>query len=290
MAIHFEGERGDTRTLTYGELLREVCRAANALTSLGIAAGDRVALYLPMVPGTLIAMLACARIGAIHSVVFGGFSADAVAGRVQVTEAKLLITADGSYRHGKPTPLKPTADLALETCPSVRNVLVVRRTGEEVPLTPGRDLWWHDVVQAQSTGTSRMPSTPSTRCSSCTPPVRRVSRRASCTPPATTSPRPPTPITPSSTSNRRPTSTGAPHTCMRWGDDIPARYELSSLRLLGSVGEPISPEAWMWYREKIGGGRCPIVDTRWQTETGAMMIAPLPGVTATKPRIAVGAV
>ncbi|TQE23585.1 acetate--CoA ligase [Streptomyces ipomoeae] len=340
VAIHFEGEPGDTRTLTYADLLREVSRAANALTSLGITAGDRVALYLPMIPETLIAMLACARIGAIHSVVFGGFSADAVANRIQDADAKLLITADGSYRRGKPTPLKPAVDRALESCPGVRNVLVVRRTGEEVPLTPGRDLWWHDLVPAQSdrhtpeafdaqhplfimytSGTTGKPKgivhttggyliqaaythhavfdlKPETDVYWCTADVRWVTGHSyivygPLAGGATQVIYEGTPDTPHTGRwweivekygvTLLYTAPTAIRTCMKWGDDIPARYDLTSLRLLGSVGEPINPEAWMWYREKIGGGRCPIVDTWWQTETGAMMIAPLPGVTATKP-------
>lgn len=209
VAIHFEGEPGDSRSITYAQLKDEVSQAANALIELGVAKGDRVAIYLPMIAEAVVAMLACARIGAAHSVVFGGFSADAVASRIQDADAKLVITADGGYRRGKPSALKPAIDEAVTQCPQVEHVLVVRRTGQDTAWTEGRDLWWDEFVGSRSTEHTPRPSARSSRCSSCTPPVRRVSRRASCTPPAATSPRPRTPTTPSSTSSRRRTSTGA---------------------------------------------------------------------------------
>jgi acetyl-CoA synthetase len=340
VAIYWEGEPGDTRCITYAELQQMVCQAANALTSLGVNAGDRVAIYLPMIPEAAIAMLACARIGATHSVVFGGFSADALSGRIDDTSAKMVITADGGYRRGNPSALKPTVDEAVAKCPSIEHVLVVRRTGQEVEWTEGRDVWWHDAVDNASTehvaeafdaehplfilytsGTTAKPKgilhttggyltqtsythhavfdlKPDTDVYWCTADIGWVTGHSyivygPLSNGATQLMYEGTPDTPHrgrfweliakykvSILYTAPT---AIRTFMKWGDDIPAKFDLSSLRLIGSVGEPINPEAWMWYREHIGGDRCPIVDTWWQTETGAMMISPLPGVTATKP-------
>ncbi len=339
VAIHFEGEPGDSRAITYAELKDEVSRAANALTELGVRKGDRVAVYLPMIPEAAVTMLACARVGAAHSVVFGGFSADAVASRIQDADAKLVVTADGGYRRSKPSALKPAIDEAVAKCPQVEHVLVVRRTGQDTAFTEGRDVWWDDIVARQSAEHTPEAFEAEHPSSSSTPRAPRGSRRASCTPPAATSPRPPTPTTPSSTSSRRATSTGAPPTSAgspgtrtsstaRW----PTARRRSCTRaprtpapgpVLGDRAEvrrhdplhgadrdphvhevgrrhprevrPVEParprlgrradqpEAWVWYREHIGAGKTPIVDTWWQTETGAMMISPLPGVTETKP-------
>ncbi|WP_436774293.1 acetate--CoA ligase [Yinghuangia sp. YIM S09857] len=340
VAIHWEGEPGDSRAITYAELQREVSKAANALTELGVEAGDRVAIYLPMIPEAVVSMLACARIGAPHSVVFGGFSADAVSSRIRDADARVVITADGGYRRGKPSALKPAIDDALATCPDVRNVLVVRRTGEDVAWTEGRDVWWHDVVDAQSdthtprafdaehplfilytSGTTGKPKgilhtsggyltqtsythhavfdlKPETDVYWCTADIGWVTGHSyivygPLSNGATQVLYEGTPDTPHQGRwwevvqkygvTILYTAPTAIRTCMKWGDDIPAKFDLSSLRVLGSVGEPINPEAWMWYRKNIGGDRCPIVDTWWQTETGAMMISPLPGVTAAKP-------
>ncbi|WP_369357918.1 acetate--CoA ligase [Streptomyces sp. cg2] len=342
VAIHFEGEPGDSRVITYAELQREVSKAANALTELGVRAGDRVAIYLPMIPEAVISMLACARLGAPHSVVFGGFSADALATRIDDADARVVITADGGYRRGKPSALKPAVDEAL-TKPGtedVRSVLVVRRTGQEVGWTEGRDVWWHDVVERQSeqhtpeafdaehplfilytSGTTGKPKgilhttggyltqvsythhavfdlKPETDVFWCTADVGWVTGHSYITygplsNGATEVLYEGTPDTPHqgrwweivqkygvTILYTAPTAIRA---CMKWGDDIPAKFDLSSLRLLGSVGEPINPEAWIWYRKHIGADRAPIVDTWWQTETGAMMLTPLPGVTETKP-------
>ncbi|WP_438486804.1 acetate--CoA ligase [Streptomyces sp. S186] len=342
VAIHFEGEPGDSRAITYAELQREVSKAANALTELGVRAGDRVAIYLPMIPEAVISMLACARLGAPHSVVFGGFSADALATRIDDADARVVITADGGYRRGKPSALKPAVDEAL-TKPgteNVRSVLVVRRTDQEVGWTEGRDVWWHDVVERQSpehtpeafdaehplfilytSGTTGKPKgilhttggyltqvsythhavfdlKPETDVFWCTADVGWVTGHSYITygplsNGATEVLYEGTPDTPHqgrwweivqkygvTILYTAPTAIRA---CMKWGDDIPAKFDLSSLRLLGSVGEPINPEAWIWYRKHIGADRAPIVDTWWQTETGAMMLTPLPGVTETKP-------
>jgi acetyl-CoA synthetase len=339
VAIHWEGEPGDTRTITYAELLKLVSQAANTLTELGIEAGDRVAIYLPMIPEAAVAMLACARIGATHSVVFGGFSVDALSTRIQDADAKLVITADGGYRRGKPSALKPTVDNAVAQCPSIEHVLVVRRTGEDVAWGE-KDLWWHETVEqaspehtAQSfdsehplfilytSGTTGKPKgilhttggyltqtsytqwavfdlKPETDVFWCTADIGWVTGHSyivygPLSNGATQVMYEGTPDTPDrgrfwqivdkykvSILYTAPTLI---RTMMKWGDDIPAGYDLSSLRVLGSVGEPINPEAWMWYRENIGHNRTPIVDTWWQTETGSMMISPLPGVTATKP-------
>jgi acetyl-CoA synthetase len=344
-AIYWEGEPGDSRCITYADLHRMVCQAANALTALGVVAGDRVAIYLPMVPEAAVAMLACARIGATHNVVFGGFSADALSGRIQDADAKVVITADGGYRRGKPSALKPTVDEAADRCPSVEKVLVVRRTGEEVAWKEGRDLWWHEVVETASTEHEAQPfdaehplfilytSGTTAKPKGILHTTGGYLTQASWTTHAVFDLKPDTDVywctadigwvTGHSYIVYGPLSNGAtqvmyegtpdtPHrgrfweviekykvsilytaptairTFMKWGDDIPAKSDLSSLRLIGSVGEPINPEAWMWYREHIGRNNCPVVDTWWQTETGAMMISPLPGVTATKPGSAMG--
>jgi acetyl-CoA synthetase len=339
VAIHWEGEPGDTRTITYAELLKLVSQAANTLTELGVGAGDRVAIYLPMIPEAAVAMLACARIGATHSVVFGGFSVDALATRIQDADAKLVITADGGYRRGKPSALKPTVDEAVAQCPSIEHVLVVRRTGQDVAWGP-KDLWWHEKVEQASpehtaqpfdsehplfilytSGTTGKPKgilhttggyltqssytqwsvfdlKPETDVYWCTADIGWVTGHSyivygPLSNGATQVMYEGTPDTPDrgrfwkivdkykvSILYTAPTLI---RTMMKWGDDIPAGYDLSSLRVLGSVGEPINPEAWMWYRENIGHNRTPVVDTWWQTETGSMMISPLPGVTATKP-------
>jgi acetyl-CoA synthetase len=346
VAIHWEGEPGDTRTLTYADLHAEVCRAANTLTELGVTAGDRVAIYLPMIPEAAVAMLACARIGATHSVVFGGFSKEALSGRIKDASAKLVITADGGYRRGAPSALKPTVDEAVAECPTIEKVLVVRRTGQDVAWDDSRDLWWHETVSNASaeheaqpfdsehplfilytSGTTARPKgilhttggyltqvswthhavfdlKPETDVYWCTADIGWVTGHSyivygPLSNGATQVMYEGTPDTPHRgrfweiVEKYRVTilytAPTAIRTFAKWGNDIPAQFDLSSLRLLGSVGEPINPEAWMWYREHIGGGRCPIVDTWWQTETGAIMISPLPGVTSTKPGSAMGA-
>ncbi|MDR7382964.1 acetate--CoA ligase [Promicromonospora iranensis] len=345
VAIHFEGEPGDTRTVTYADLQQEVSRAANALTTLGVQTGDRVIIYLPMLVESVVAMLACARVGAAHSVVFGGFSADALRSRIADAEATLVITADGGYRRGAPSALKPAVDEALAPKDgadptSVRKVLVVRRTEQDVDWVEGRDVWWHEALAAESdqhepvaveaehplfilytSGTTGKPKgilhttggyltqtaythknvfdlKPETDVYWCTADIGWVTGHSyvvygPLVNGATQVLYEGTPDTPHrgrwweliekykvSILYTAPT---AIRTCMKWGDDIPGGFDLSSLRVLGSVGEPINPEAWMWYRRVIGGDRTPIVDTWWQTETGAIMISPLPGVTAAKP-------
>ncbi|WP_369370688.1 acetate--CoA ligase [Promicromonospora sp. Populi] len=345
VAIHFEGEPGDTRTVTYADLQQEVSRAANALTALGVGTGDRVVIYLPMLVESVVAMLACARIGAPHSVVFGGFSADALRSRIADAEAKLVITADGGYRRGAPSALKPAVDEALAPkegaeATTVQKVLVVRRTEQDVEWIEGRDVWWHEALAAASdqhepvaveaehplfilytSGTTGKPKgilhttggyltqaafthknvfdlKPETDVYWCTADVGWVTGHSyvvygPLVNGATQVIYEGTPDTPHrgrwweliekykvSILYTAPT---AIRTCMKWGDEIPGGFDLSSLRVLGSVGEPINPEAWMWYRRVIGGDRTPIVDTWWQTETGAIMISPLPGVTAAKP-------
>ncbi|HEX8346244.1 MAG TPA: acetate--CoA ligase [Actinoplanes sp.] len=344
VAIHWEGEPGDTRTITYADLLVSVSQAANTLTALGVTAGDRVAIYLPMIPEAAVAMLACARIGATHSVVFGGFSVDALSSRIQDADAKLVITADGGYRRGKPSALKPIVDEAVAQCPSVEHVLVVRRTGSDVAWGD-KDVWWHETVEqadgkheAQpfgaehplfilyTSGTTAKPKgilhttggylTQTSYTHWAVFDLKAESDVYWCTADIGW-------VTGHSYIVYGPLSNGAtqvmyegtpdtPHkgrfweivdrygvsilytaptlirTMMKWGDDIPAKYDLSSLRVLGSVGEPINPEAWMWYRQHVGHDATPVVDTWWQTETGAMMISPLPGVTATKPGSAMG--
>ena len=345
VALHWVGEPGDRRDLTYADLQREVSRAANALEGLGVSAGDRVCIYLPMIPEAVISMLACARIGAAHSVVFGGFSAQALVDRITDAEAKVVITADGGYRRGAPSALKPAVDEALPRCPSVTNVIVVKRTEQDVDWVEGRDLWWSDVVdgspdthQAQAfdaeqplfllytSGTTGKPKgilhtsggyltqaawthwavfdlKPETDVYWCTADVGWVTGHSYLTygPLANGATQVMYEGTPDAGGRDRwwsivedykvtilYTAPTAIRTFMKWGDDLPGGKDLSSLRILGSVGEPINPEAWMWYRRVIGGDRCPIVDTWWQTETGAMMISPLPGVTSTKPGSAMG--
>ena len=341
VALHFEGEPGDSRAITYAELQAEVARAANVLLSLGVQTGDRVAIYLPLIPEAVVAMLACARIGAAHSVVFGGFSAEALHSRIEDAQAKLVITADGGYRRGSATALKPAVDDALaKGAASVTHVLVVRRTGQDVAWTEGRDVWWHDLVPAASpdhepvwvgaehplfilytSGTTGKPKgilhttggyltqcaathrdvfdlKPETDVYWCTADVGWVTGHSYVVygpliNGATQVIYEGTPDTPHRARwweivarygvTILYTAPTAIRTYMKWGEDLPAEHDLSSLRLLGSVGEPINPEAWIWYRRVIGGDRTPVVDTWWQTETGAIMISPLPGVTAAKP-------
>ncbi|MGN9905926.1 acetate--CoA ligase [Phytohabitans sp. LJ34] len=339
VAIHWEGEPGDTRTITYADLHRSVCQAANTLTELGVSAGDRVAIYMPMIPEAAVAMLACARIGATHSVVFGGFSADALSGRIQDASAKVVITADGGYRRGKPSGLKAIVDEAVAQCPTIEHVLVVRRTGQDVAWSD-KDVWWHETVEQASpeheaqpfdaehplfilytSGTTAKPKgilhttggyltqvsythhavfdlKPDTDVFWCTADIGWVTGHSyivygPLSNGATQIMYEGTPDTPHKgrfweivEKYRATIVYTAPtliRTMMKWGEDIPAKFDLSSLRLLGSVGEPINPEAWMWYRKYIGRDACPVVDTWWQTETGGIMISPLPGVTATKP-------
>jgi acetyl-CoA synthetase len=341
IAFHFEGEPGDTRTITYAELLAEVCKAANALIALGIQKGDRVAIYLPMIPEAVISMLACARIGAPHSVIFGGFSAQAIYDRVVDADAKLVITADGGYRRGSASALKPAVDEALgKGQTNVSHVLVVRRTGGDVPWNDGRDIWWHEFVDTQpkehvaeafdaehplfilyTSGTTGRPKgilhttggyltqvafthyavfdlKAPTDVFWCTADIGWVTGHSYIVygPLANGATQVMYEGTPDTPHRGRwweiiekyrvtllYTAPTAIRTFMKWGEDIPAGFDLSSLRLLGSVGEPINPEAWIWYRRVIGGDRVPVVDTWWQTETGAIMISPLPGVTAAKP-------
>ena len=339
VAFFFEGEPGDTRTITYAQLLVEVKKAANALTELGIKAGDRVAIYMPMIPEAAVAMLACARVGAAHSVVFGGFSAEALISRIQDADARLVITADGGYRKGAAFALKPAVDEALRGEHNVKKVLVVKRTGQEVAWTD-RDVWWHEIVERQpaehvaesfdsehplfilyTSGTTAKPKgifhttggyltqasythravfdlKPERDIYWCTADVGWITGHSYVVY---------GPLINGATQVMYEGTPDTPHkgrlfeiiekykvtilytaptlirTWMKWGDEFPNKFNLKSLRLLGSVGEPINPEAWMWYREVIGGNNCPIVDTWWQTETGAIMISPLPGVTATKP-------
>jgi acetyl-CoA synthetase len=339
VALLWEGEPGDTRRITYGELHAEVNRCANALKQLGVAKGDRVAIYMPMVPEVAVAMLACARIGAPHTVVFGGFSAESLRDRITDAQAKVLVTADGGYRRGTVVPLKQNADEAVKDCPTIKKVVVLKRVGNDVPMTAGRDVWWHDVVpQAAAqcepeamdaedplyilytSGTTGKPKgilhttggylTQAYATTKwvfdltdddvfwCTADVGWVTGHSYVV------------YGPLALGVTQVMYEGAPdhpvrdrfwdicqrhgvtvfytaptaiRAFMKWGVDLPAKHDLSRLRLLGSVGEPINPEAWMWYHEHIGGKRCPIVDTWWQTETGGIMITPLPGVTVTKP-------
>ena len=339
VAFYFEGEPGDTARITYKQLLDQVCQAANALKELGVKQGDRVAIYMPMIPQAAVAMLACARLGAMHSVVFGGFSADSLLSRIQDADASLVITADGGYRKGAAFALKPAVDEALKGETNVKNVLVVKRTGQEVSFGE-KDIWWHEIVDRQSTnhnpeffdsenglfilytsGTTAKPKgiyhttggyltqaaythhavfdlKPASDVYWCTADVGWITGHSYVVygpliNGATQVMYEGTPDTPSkgrifeliekykvSILYTAPTLI---RTWMKWGDEYPNKSNLSSLRLLGSVGEPINPEAWIWYREVIGKNNCPIVDTWWQTETGAIMISPLPGVTATKP-------
>ncbi len=340
VAFHWEGEPGDKRTITYQALLDEVSQFANVLKGLGVKKGDRVNIYLPMIPEAAVAMLACARIGAPHSVVFGGFSSQSLSDRINDAEAKVLITADGGYRRGEVFPLKPAADEACESTPSIEHVVVVRRGGNDVTMVDGRDVWYHELMEGASTdcpaepmeaehllfllytsGTTGKPKgimhttggylthvtythkyvfdlQPETDVFWCTADVGWITGHSyivygplsnGCTQVMYEG-------VPNYPANDRfweiveeygvtifYTAPTAIRTFMKWGADEPAKHDLSSLRLIGTVGEPINPEAWMWYHEHIGGGRCPIVDTWWQTETGGIMISPLPGATTTKP-------
>jgi acetyl-CoA synthetase len=340
VAIHWEGEPGDTRTITYADLLDEVQRFANVLVGLGVGRGDRVNLYLPMIPEAVVAMLACARLGAAHSVVFGGFSAQSLSDRINDASAKVLITADGGWRRGEVFPLKPQADAALASTPSIEHVVVVKRGHNPVDMVQGRDHWYHDLMETASTqcpaepmdaeqllfllytsGTTGKPKgimhtsggylthvatthryvfdfKPDSDVYWCTADVGWITGHSYVVygPLANGATQVMYEGVPNFPGNDRfwdiieryrvtifYTAPTAIRTFMKWGDDEPARHDLSSLRLLGSVGEPINPEAWMWYWEHIGGGRCPIVDTWWQTETGGIMISPLPGETVLKP-------
>jgi acetyl-CoA synthetase len=339
IAFLFEGEPGDSKQITYSQLLTEVKKCANALISLGIKSGDRVAIYMPMIPEAAIAMLACARVGAAHSVVFGGFSADSLLARIQDADATLVITADGGFRKGGAFALKSIVDEALKGKTNVKNVLVVRRTGQDVSFTT-KDIWWHELVDKQSSehvaqafdsehplfilytsGTTAKPKgiahttggyltqaaythrvvfdlKPEKDIYWCTADVGWITGHSYVVY---------GPLINGATQVIYEGTPDTPHkgrifeiiekykvtilytaptlirTWMKWGDEHPNKFNLKSLRLLGSVGEPINPEAWIWYRKVIGSDNCPIVDTWWQTETGAIMISPLPGITATKP-------
>lgn len=340
VAYHWIGEPGDTRSITYQELYDQVCRLANGLKSLGVGKGDRVAIYMGMIPELPIALLACARLGAVHSVVFGGFSSDALADRILDADAKTVITQDGAWRGGNVVPLKANADISFARTPGVEHVVVVHRTANDVHMQPGRDIWYHDLVADQSTdcpperlnaedplyilytsGTTGKPKgivhtqggylanitathsyvfdiKPDEDVYWCAADIGWVTGHSYIV------------YGPLANRTTGVIYEGAPNypdydrlwkiiedykvtilytaptairSFMKWGDQYPASHDLSSLRLLGSVGEPINPEAWIWYHLNIGGGRCPIVDTWWQTETGAIMITPLPGVVDTKP-------
>jgi len=340
VAIHWEGEPGDSRDLTYSDLLAEVSKCANTFVDLGLVTGDRVAIYMPMIPEAIVTMLACARLGLTHSVVFAGFSAGALRSRVDDAEAKLVVTTDGQWRRGKPAPLKDAVDEAVDGAESVQHVLVVRRTESEVSWTDGRDLWWHETVDSASpehilepfdsehplfvlytSGTTGKPKgiihtsggylTQTSYTHHyvfdhkegrdvywCTADIGWVTGHSyivygPLSNGATQVVYEGTPNTPDEHRHWNIiekygvsiyyTAPTLVRTFMKWGREIPDAHDLSSLRVLGSVGEPINPAAWMWFREVLGGERCPIVDTWWQTETGAIMIAPLPGLTACKP-------
>ena len=338
-AIIFEGEPGDIRTLTYKQLHREVCRFANVLTGLGVGKGDRVAIYMPMVPEAAIGMLACARLGAIHTVIFGGFSSEAIKDRVNDCQAKVILTADGGWRRGKIVELKTNVDRAVGSTPSVQHVVVLKRTGNSVTMTEGRDRWWHELVDAApaehrakgfdsenplfilytsgSTGkpkgvlhtsggyllgtaitTKYVFDLKETDIYFCTADIGWITGHSYVVygPLANGAtvlmyegaPNQPGPDRFWEMIDRHGatifyTAPTAIRAFMRWGDEHVKKHSLKSLRLLGSVGEPINPEAWMWYHTLIGKKRCPIVDTWWQTETGAIMVSPIPGVTPTKP-------
>ncbi len=340
VAYYWEGEPGDTRTITYADLQKMVSQAANALIELGVRAGDRVAIYMPMIPETVVAMLACARLGAPHTVVFGGFSATALADRIVDCDARVVITVDGQYRRGKEAALKPAVDEAVANCPDVRNVLVVRRTGQDVDWAEGRDVWWHEIVDRQSaehtpesfdsehplyvmytSGTTGKPKgilhttggylthcaythwavfdlKPETDIFWTAADIGWVTGHSyivygPLANGATSVMYEGTPDTPHQgrwwemiDKYKVSILYTAPTTIrmfMKWGAEVPNRYDLSTLRILGSVGEPINPEAYIWYRRTIGHDRTPVVDTWWQTETGGQMISPLPGVTHGKP-------
>ena len=340
VAIHWEGEPGDTRTLTYAWLLDEVQKFSNALKSLGVQKGDRVNIYLPMIPEAVVAMLACARIGAAHSVVFGGFSSQALADRINDAEAKVLITADGGYRRGEVFPLKPQADEAVKLTPSIEHVVVVKRGGNDVTMHEGRDHWYHELMDVAdpvciaepmsseqllfllyTSGTTGTPKGimhtsggylthvsythkyvfdlhPETDVYWCTADVGWITGHSYIVygPLSNGATQVIYEGVPNYPENDRLwsivekykvsifyTAPTAIRTFMKWGVEEPQKHDLSSLRVIGSVGEPINPEAWMWYHENIGQGRCPVVDTWWQTETGGIMISPLPGATTTKP-------
>jgi acetyl-CoA synthetase len=338
-AIVWEGEPGDERVLTYQTLHREVCRFANVLKSLGVASGDRVAIYMGMVPELAVTMLACARIGATHSVVFGGFSADALRDRINDAQAKVVVTADGAFRRGTVVELKRAVDAAVVQCPSITDVVVYRRTAHEIHMEPGRDHWWHELMETvpnvcpaepldaehplyilYTSGTTGKPKgivhttggyMVGTYATAkwvfdlkeddvywCTADIGWVTGHsyvvygplangATCIM-YEGAPNWPEPdrfwrLVEKYRITILYTAPTAIRAFVKWGEQWPRRHDLTSLRLLGTVGEPINPEAWMWYNKVIGGGRCPIVDTWWQTETGAIMISPLPGATPTKP-------
>jgi len=340
VAFHFEGEPGDTRTITYSQMLDEVQKFANVLKGLGVSKGDRVNIYLPMIPEAAVAMLACARIGAVHSVVFGGFSSQALSDRINDAEAKVLITADGGYRRGEVFALKPQADEAVASTPTITAVVVVKRGGNEVDMQAGRDHWYHELMATAdavcppepmdseqllfllyTSGTTGKPKgimhttggylthvtythkyvfdlNPDKDIFWCTADVGWITGHSYIVygPLSNGATQVMYEGVPNYPANDRMweiiekykvtifyTAPTAIRTFMKWGVEEPAKHDLSSLRLLGSVGEPINPEAWMWYHENIGRGNCPIVDTWWQTETGGIMISPLPGATTTKP-------
>jgi acetyl-CoA synthetase len=340
VAYHWEGEPGDTRTITYSDLLEEVKKFANVLKGLGLEKGDRVAIYMPMIPELPVAMLACTRIGVAHSVIFGGFSPDSIIDRVHDGECKVIITSDGGYRRGAASLLKPNVDEAVVLCPSVTDVVVVQRTNSDVTMVEGRDHWYHDLMAAASpecpaepmdseqllyllytSGTTAKPKgimhttggyltqvaftykyvfdlKPETDVYWCSADIGWVTGHSyivygPLVNGATSVLYEGTPDTPDKDRmwdiierygvTQLYTAPTAIRMFMKWGEQEPQKHDLSSLRLLGSVGESINPEAWMWYSEHIGGNRCPIVDTWWQTETGGQMISPLPGVTTLKP-------
>ncbi len=347
VAYYWEGEPGDKRTITYAQLLDDVSKFANVMKSLGVERGDRVAIYMPMIPELPVAMLACTRIGAVHSVVFGGFSPDSLVDRINDSECKILITSDGGFRKGSAAGLKPACDTALKSTPSITDMVVVRRTGQDVDWTEGRDHWWHDLMADASnecepehmnsedllyllytSGTTAKPKgimhttggyltqtmfthkyvfdiNPETDIYWCAADIGWVTGHSyivyaplanGCTSVMYEG----TPDTPAKDRlwdiverykvTQLYTAPTAIRMFMKWGETEPASHDLSSLRVLGTVGEPINPEAWMWYHKNIGGENCPIVDTWWQTETGGHMISPLPGVTTTKPGSATHAI